>query len=180
MKMNDLNFANTKQLSPALNSDLYVIFGSSYIKGWLIDFLVDKKAINIHMGISPYYRGSSCNFWAIYDNNPGYVGGTIHYLNKGLDSGDILFHCIPRTQKDDSSFDFTMRSVLATQKGLVNAVKSNEIFTMKSFKQDKTSEIRYSKNSEFNDSVAKEYLDTKIKLDNSANSYPKLINPFFY
>ena len=47
------------------------------------------------MGVSPYYRGTSCNFWAIYDDNPSYVGSTIHLLSKGLDSGDILFHCIP-------------------------------------------------------------------------------------
>ena len=73
----------------------------------MIDFLI-KDAINIHMGISPYYRGSSCNFWAIYDGNPSYVGATIHLLSKGLDSGDILFHCLPKPLNNDGVFDFTM------------------------------------------------------------------------
>ena len=30
------------------------------------------------MGVSPYYRGCDCNFWALYDNNPHLVGATIH------------------------------------------------------------------------------------------------------
>ena len=64
-----------------LESDVYIVFGSSYIKGWLADFLCERRAINIHMGLSPFYRGSSCNFWALYDNNPGFVGATIHLLS---------------------------------------------------------------------------------------------------
>ena len=46
------------------------------------------------MGISPYYRGTDCNFWALYDNNSHLVGSTIHYLSKGIDSGPILYHAI--------------------------------------------------------------------------------------
>ena len=105
-----------KHLSKALNSDIYLVFGSSYIKGWLIDFLEAKNAINIHMGKSPYYRGNSCNFWALFDNNPSYVGATIHKLTKGLDNGTIFFPCRPKLNKTDNVFDFTMRSVLSTKR----------------------------------------------------------------
>ena len=111
IKSGDLNLLSREILSNALESDLYIIFGSSFIKGWLIDFLIQKKAINIHMGLSPYYRGSSCNFWAMYDNRPEYVGATIHKLSKGLDSGDIFFHCLPRINKNNNPFEFTMSVV---------------------------------------------------------------------
>ena len=83
IKLGDLNMLDRPTLSDALQSDVYVVFGASYIRDWLIDFLVEHRAINIHMGLSPYYRGSSCNFWALYDNNAGYVGATIHLLGKG-------------------------------------------------------------------------------------------------
>ena len=46
-------------------SDVYVVFGTSYIKGEIVDFLVKQKAINIHAGVSPYYRGTDCNFGVI-------------------------------------------------------------------------------------------------------------------
>ena len=94
MVFGDLNKCKINSLSDFLNSDIYVVFGSSYIKGDLIDFLVKKKTINIHAGISPYYRGTDCNFWALYDNNPHLVGTTIHLLSKGLDSGPILYHAL--------------------------------------------------------------------------------------
>ena len=115
----DLNLASQSQLVDALKSDIYIVFGASYIKGWLIDFLIEKKALNIHMGLSPYYRGSACNFWALYDNRPSYVGATIHMLSKGLDNGDILFHCTTELIDGDTSFDFTMRSVAAAHNDLV-------------------------------------------------------------
>ena len=91
IKNGDLNFLTKNQMSEALKSDIYIVFGASYIKGWLIEFLEKNNAFNIHMGLSPYYRGSSCNFWALYDNNPNYVGATIHMLSKGLDSGICCF-----------------------------------------------------------------------------------------
>ena len=80
IKQGDLNSLE-KDLNFALKSDLFIVFGSSFIKNeWLINFLI-KKAINIHMGLSPFYKGSSCNFWALYDN-PEHVGATIHYLSR--------------------------------------------------------------------------------------------------
>ena len=177
IKGGDLNLLSEKQLGNALSSDVFIVFGASYIKGWLIDFLVDKGAFNIHMGISPYYRGSSCNFWALYDGNPSYVGATIHMLSKGLDSGNMLFHCVPKLFKDDSLFDFTIRSVAVAHKGLVEAVTSGEIFSMPKVKQDKTLEIRYTKNADFTDSVASEFLDRKIDIHSNDFKYPNLLNP---
>lgn len=179
IKSGDLNSLKKNQLEDALNSEYFIVFGASYIKGWLIDFLVDKKAINIHMGLSPYYRGSSCNFWALYDNNPHYVGATIHLLSKGLDNGDILFHCMPNFIEGDTTFDYSMRSVLAAQNGLVHAVTSKEIFSTTPIKQDKNEEIRYSKNYEFTDSIAQDFLNRNISLEGSKFSYPHLINPYF-
>tara|TARA_S200000501_G_C20829142_1_gene746363 strand:- start:539 stop:1321 length:783 start_codon:yes stop_codon:yes gene_type:complete len=179
VKSGDLNKLNKIQINEALNSDIYVVFGSSYIKGWLIDFLVEHGAINIHMGLSPYYRGSSCNFWALYDSNPSYVGATIHHLSKGLDSGDMLFHCIPKLHNEDSLFDFTMRSVLVAQKALVSAVNDKSIFSFSPVKQNKDNEVRYTKNKDFTDEIAKEFLERNLQLNADSFSYPELLNPIF-
>ena len=92
----DLSKCSMEFLSNFLRSDIYIVFGSSYIKNDLVDFLIKKDALNIHMGVSPYYRGRDCNFWALYDNNPHLVGSTIHHLSKGLDSGPILYHAMSK------------------------------------------------------------------------------------
>ena len=93
IKMGDLNKIPFAALNEIKNSDVFVVFGSSYIKGDLIDFLVSRKAINIHMGVSPYYRGSSCNFWAAYEKRYDLIGSTIHLLSKGLDSWRYVISC---------------------------------------------------------------------------------------
>ena len=92
MVSGDLKKCSVKFLSDFLNSDIYIVFGSSYIKGDLVEFLIKQKTINIHMGVSPYYRGADCNFWALYDNNPHLVGATIHLLSKGLIWANPLSH----------------------------------------------------------------------------------------
>ena len=62
IKNEEINKLSLNDLKDYLKSDLYIVFGSSYIKGPLVDFLIQQKAINIHAGVSPYYRGSDCNF----------------------------------------------------------------------------------------------------------------------
>ena len=181
IKSGDLNLLIRDQLQEALQSDVYVVFGASYIKGWLIDFLVKNDALNIHMGISPYYRGSSCNFWALYDSNPSYVGATIHMLSKGLDSGDMLFHCLPKYIEGDTPFDFTMRSVVSAHFGLCQSIGDESIFSMERIIQDETKELRYTRNSDFTDDVADEFLSRKYSIDSqSLVNYPELLNPIFY
>ncbi len=157
LKSGDLNRLDMSVLSPALESDHYIIFGGSYIKGELIDFLVDHRAVNIHMGVSPYYRGSSCNFWALYDKKPDFVGATIHLLSKGLDSGPILFHAVPKAEETEP-FLLGMKAVRAAHNGLIDALKTGKISEMEAIPQDKKLEIRYTRNIDFNDEVASHYL----------------------
>jgi methionyl-tRNA formyltransferase len=108
LKLGDLSMLDREPLRSALESDVYVVFGSSFIRGWLVEELVANSAINIHMGLSPYYRGSSCNFWALHDRRPAFVGATIHYLSAGLDSGPILAHVRPEFT-GQGPFNFTMQ-----------------------------------------------------------------------
>jgi hypothetical protein len=182
LRPGDLNRIELSTLSPALNSDYYIVFGASYIKGPLCEFLVKNKAINIHMGVSPYYRGSSCNFWAMYDGNPHLVGATIHMLSKGLDSGDMLFHAFPKVEAIDP-FILGMKSVKSAHESLVEYIQTGAIKTFTPVIQNKELEIRYTRNKDFNDDVAKDYLnnlpsvnDIKIKMEHRYNH--SFLNPY--
>jgi hypothetical protein len=157
IRIGDLNLLEFSDLGPALDSDIFVVFGSSYIKGKLADFLVEHRAYNIHMGVSPYYRGSSTNFWALYDCRPEYVGATIHLLTSGLDSGPMLFHALPPAEAMEP-FLLGMRAVRSAHNGLVRALADGTIGTMVPVEQNKTRELRYSRNAEFTDEVAAAYL----------------------
>jgi len=72
-----------------------------------------------------------------------------------------------------------MRSVLVAQQGLVSAVNSGLVFSTPTVKQDKSQEVRYTKNQDFTDVVAKEFLDRNLQLNPDSFSYPHLLNPIF-
>lgn len=160
MFLGDINDVDMQALAPALQSDYYVVFGASFLKGALAEFLIEKRAVNIHMGASPYYRGNSCNFWAIHDGHADYVCGTIHMITKGLDSGPILFHALPRPQTVDP-FLLGMISVDVSQDALASHIKNGTLYDAPATPQDRSQELRYTKNVEFTDDVASRYLKVR-------------------
>jgi len=81
--------------------DYIAVFGSSILKDKIIK-LFPGRIINMHLGLSPYYRGSGTNFWPLYNEEPQYVGVTIHYLDKGIDSGKIIQQGQPEIEIGDT------------------------------------------------------------------------------
>jgi|TARA_B110000211_G_scaffold234801_1_gene306373 hypothetical protein len=173
----DLYKCSLPFLADFLKSDLYIVYGSSYLKGDLVDYLIKKKTINIHMGVSPYYRGSSCNFWALYDGNPHLVGATIHMLSKGLDSGPMLYHAMSNFKS--SPFDYSMSTVKSAFHSLAERINDRSIFKIKPKNQEKSLEVRYSKKVEFNEKIIQEYFKKKINLDSIKFDKSLLKDPFF-
>jgi methionyl-tRNA formyltransferase len=47
-----------------------------------------KGCINLHSALLPYNRGWHTNVWPIVDRTP--AGATIHYMDHGVDTGDII------------------------------------------------------------------------------------------
>ncbi len=69
--------------------ELVVSYNYPYIvKEDVIDMLGDK-IINMHTSLLPWNKGASPNIWSFIDDTP--KGVTIHRLEKGLDTGKILF-----------------------------------------------------------------------------------------
>lgn len=160
----DLKLLGDQISFDSIESDYYVVFGSSFIQAELCQFLIKNSAINLHMGLSPYYKGSSCNFWAAYDGNYDKIGGTIHLLSEELDSGPILCQ---EFGYDVSKFDYfegSMQVVKNTIDKLIDELSSGQIFCRKPVAQDDKLLIRYSKNQEFTDSVANEFLERHMRL----------------
>lgn len=156
LQMGDINNIRLKDYNSFFQSDLYIVFGTSFIKGEILNFLKRNKAINLHMGLSPYYRGTDCNFWAIYDNNREMVGATTHYINEILDGGKILY--TTKTLKYDNPFKFTMSAAKLAIDMLINKIRNKSILKIIPVKQDKIHEIRYSKKKDFTDKIVNNYL----------------------
>ena len=51
--------------------------------------LPEIGVINFHPSLLPYNRGKHYNFWNLVEDCP--FGVTLHFVNRGIDSGDIIF-----------------------------------------------------------------------------------------
>lgn len=167
VKLGDVSKLPLGMLDELLTADAFVVFGASYIRGPLCNVLVDRRAINIHMGVSPFYRGSSTNFWALYDEQPEYIGATLHLLTSGLDSGPILRHVLPAAETFEP-FELGMRAVEAAHAAVADGLASGELLELSGIAQDKALQIRYTRNADFTDVVAAEYLEQLMTPDEIA------------
>ncbi len=96
-----------------------VVFGSSILKqGWLGRF--GGSMVNLHLGLSPYYRGAGTNFWALHDGKPQLVGATIHVLDAGVDTGPILMHVRPNPLPGDNAHSFGNNTIAKAARALVD------------------------------------------------------------
>jgi methionyl-tRNA formyltransferase len=72
-----------------LNPDLIVVCGYKYIVPSEIFNIPKLKTINIHPSYLPHYRGQHVVNWAIV-NGESETGVTIHFIDEGIDTGDII------------------------------------------------------------------------------------------
>jgi len=71
--------------SDADGFDYILIGGAGLIE---VNHFKTTKVINAHPGLTPLVRGLDSLKWAIYDNEP--VGNTLHFVDAGVDSGEII------------------------------------------------------------------------------------------
>ena len=73
----------------SLQPDIIVVFSMSQLLKENIFSIPKFGAVNLHPSYLPAYRGPNPDFWQYYDMelNPGV---TVHFINKGEDTGDII------------------------------------------------------------------------------------------
>ena len=69
--------------------DLLVAYGCSIIREPLLSAF-EGRFLNVHLGLSPYYRGSGTNYWPLVNGEPEYVGATFMHLDAGIDTGEVI------------------------------------------------------------------------------------------
>ena len=85
-KVSNLNGKESETLLSSIKPDLIVLGGSRIIKENILD-IPKIGTLNAHPGILPYYRGLDVIKWALYNGDK--PGVTIHFVNSGIDTGEI-------------------------------------------------------------------------------------------
>jgi folate-dependent phosphoribosylglycinamide formyltransferase PurN len=100
--------------------DVVLVFGTGLLKAPLIDAF-PGNILNIHLGLSPYYRGAGTNFWPLVNGEPEYCGATIHFLDAGVDTGPIIAHVRPPMSSGDGPHDIGNKTIVAAADALAAA-----------------------------------------------------------
>ena len=72
-----------------LNPDLIIVNGTRILKKQFIE-KCPCPIVNIHVGITPKYRGIHGGFWALYEKDIENFGVTLHFVDAGIDTGKII------------------------------------------------------------------------------------------
>ena len=91
--------------------DILVLYGTSLIREPLLQAFAGR-VVNIHLGLSPYYRGSGTNFWPLVNGEPECVGATIHLAVADVDAGPILGQLRPRVTVGDRAHDMGTHTIV--------------------------------------------------------------------
>lgn len=87
----------------AYNVDLFVSMSFNQIFKKKMINLPPLKTINCHAGKLPFYRGRNILNWALINDEKEF-GITVHYVDEGIDTGDIILqNTYPITDEDDYS-----------------------------------------------------------------------------
>ena len=111
--IDDLNTESALAQAQALNPDVVCLFGTSILKApWLEAF--PNRIVNVHLGLSPYYRGGATLFWPFHDHNLACLGTTIHLAIAKVDAGAILKRIKPDFNVGDTYYTVTTRLIRKT------------------------------------------------------------------
>lgn len=85
----------------SLQPDVLAAYGCSLVKEPLLEAFAGRF-LNVHLGLSPYYRGTGTNFWPLVNGEPEYVGATFMHIDAGVDTGEIIHQIRARIYPGDT------------------------------------------------------------------------------
>lgn len=84
-----------------LNPDIIIVNGTRIIGRKTLS-ATSARIFNTHHGITPTYRGAHGAYWALYKNDKEHAGVTVHLVDAGIDTGNIIGSAKIETSPDDS------------------------------------------------------------------------------
>ena len=114
----DETLAKIREIKP----DLIVINGTRIIGKRLIKN-AKCKMLNTHAGITPKYRGVHGAYWALVNKDHEHCGVTVHFVDAGIDTGNILYQATIKPEAEDNFSSYPTLQLAAGMPLLKQAVE---------------------------------------------------------
>ena len=86
---NSTNHLETEHALKESKTDLLVLGHSGIVRKNILR-IPKIGVLNGHPGILPFYRGIDCPHWALLNGDNNKIGATVHWVDKGIDTGRII------------------------------------------------------------------------------------------
>ncbi len=127
-KIHSVNSVNEEACLKAihlLQPDIIVVNGTRIISKKILQS-TSAVFVNMHVGITPYYRGSHGGYWALRNRDAANFGTTIHLVDAGVDTGAVLKQVFIKPHKEDNFATYPVLQV-AVGIGALKEVLTNMI-----------------------------------------------------
>jgi folate-dependent phosphoribosylglycinamide formyltransferase PurN len=89
LQVESINSPEALALMQQFGPRIVVVNGTRIIRKAVLQG-VPATFINTHQGITPQYRGAHGGYWARYFNDAAHCGVTVHLVDEGIDTGNIV------------------------------------------------------------------------------------------
>lgn len=109
-EVEDINSPECIAWAVAQKPDVICLYGTAILReGWLERF--PARIVNLHLGLSPFYRGSATLFWPFYFKELQYLGSTIHLASAKVDAGSIIARVDANIRPGEDYYQITTRLI---------------------------------------------------------------------
>ncbi len=84
---------------------------------------IDCPVLNYHAGITPKYRGMNGAYWALATGDAENFGATVHLVDAGVDTGDVLYQVRGKPQPGDNLTNYALRLAALSREICIKAVE---------------------------------------------------------
>ncbi len=129
-----VNSKTTIETIIQLNPDVIIVNGTAIISPKVLN---STKAtfINTHVGITPEYRGVHGGYWALRNNDKENFGVTIHMVEKGIDTGSIIYQDTTTVKKEDNFLTYPLYQYALAIPLLKKTLKDIKMNKLKPYKK---------------------------------------------
>ena len=105
-----------------INPDIVAVYGTRIIRRDTLR-AVPAPFINYHAGINPKYRGQHPGYWALVNGDAAHAGVTVHLVDEGVDTGDVLYQAPVAFSKEDNITTYQWRQMAVALPLLTAAIE---------------------------------------------------------
>lgn len=132
IRVKSVNSKKVKSLIKSLKPDIIIVNGTRIISKNILNS-TNALFLNTHMGITPKYRGVHGGYWALVNNDIENFGTTVHIVDPGIDTGDIVYQNTTSISKKDNFSTYPVHQIYIGIKMMTQAVldyKSGKLKTI--------------------------------------------------